>query len=113
MADSMALVLANHTKKILAEARFNAISADEVTTVDQESWLSVHIYISTGFSRVPILLSLSWLVEGNTAVAVKETILTSLNWHRRLVDNVVAKRLICFREDGVSVFQGYRTGITQ
>jgi hypothetical protein len=37
MADSMAAILANHTKKILAEARFYAISANEVTTVDHES----------------------------------------------------------------------------
>jgi hypothetical protein len=79
MADSMSEVLSIHTKKILAEARFYAISADEVTTVDHESWLSVHIYVSVGFSRVPILLSLSRLTEGNGASAVKESIITSLH----------------------------------
>ena len=37
MADSMAAILADHTKKILTEARFYTISADEVTIVDHES----------------------------------------------------------------------------
>jgi hypothetical protein len=106
MADSMSVILADHTKKILAEARFYAISADEVTTVDHESWLSVHIYISIGFSCVPILLFLSRLTEGNGASAVKESIVTSLSWHGGLVDSAVAERLVCFGADGVSVLQG-------
>jgi hypothetical protein len=38
MAGSMCKVLFIHTKKILAEAKFYSISADEVTTVDHESW---------------------------------------------------------------------------
>jgi hypothetical protein len=113
MADSMSEVLSAHTKKVLAEARFYSVSTDEVTTVDHESWLSVHIYISVGFSRLPILLSLSRLTEGNGASAVKESILTSLSWHGGIVDSLVAERLVCFGADGVSVFQGYRTGVTQ
>jgi hypothetical protein len=74
MADSMAVILVNHTKKILSEARFYTISADDVTTVDHESWSSVYIYISVGFSLVPILLSLFQLTECNGASAVKECI---------------------------------------
>jgi hypothetical protein len=73
----------------------------------------VHIYISIGFSRVPILLSLSRLIDGNGSYVVKESILTALNWHGGLMDSVVAERLVCFGADGVSVFQGYRAGVTQ
>jgi hypothetical protein len=113
MADNMYEVLLIHTKKVLAEAKFYTISADEVTTVDHESWLNVHIYISVGFSRVPILLSLFRLIDGNGSSAVKESILTALNWHGGLVNSVVAKRLVCFRADGVSVIQGCRAGVTQ
>jgi hypothetical protein len=103
----------DHTKKILAEARFYAISTDEVTTIDHESWLSVHIYVSIGFSHVPILLSLSQLTEGNGASAMKESIMTSLNWYGGLVDSAMAERLVYFGADGVSVFQGCRLGIIQ
>ena len=79
MVDSMATILVDHIEKILTEARFYAISADKVTTIDHESWLSVHIYIAIGFSCLPILLSLSRLIEGNTTSAVKECILMSLS----------------------------------
>jgi hypothetical protein len=50
------------------------------------------------------LLSLSRLTEGNGASGMKESIVTSLNWHRGLVDNALAERLVCFGTDGVSVF---------
>jgi hypothetical protein len=112
LAISMAVILANHTKKIFYEARFYAISTDKITTVDYESWLSVHIYIAVGFSGVPILLSLSRLTEGNRASAEKECIMKSLSWHTRLVNNTVAERLVCFRADGMSEFQSCRFGIT-
>jgi hypothetical protein len=104
MTDNMSEVLSTHTKKVMAEARFYSVSADELTTVDHESWLSVHIYVSIGFSRVSILLFLSKLTEGNGASAVKESILMSLSWHGGIVDSLVAERLICFGADGVSVF---------
>jgi hypothetical protein len=53
------------------------------------------------------------LTEDNRASAVKESIVTSLSWHGGLVDSAVAERLVCFGTDGVSVFQGYRSGVTQ
>ena len=43
LAISMAVILANHTKKIFFEAKFYAISTDKVTTIDYESCLSVYI----------------------------------------------------------------------
>jgi hypothetical protein len=113
MADNTIEILGNHTKKILSKARFYAISTDEVTIVNHESWLSVQIYISIGFCRVPILLSLLQLVEENGIFGVKECILMSLNWHGGLIKNVVAKRLMCFEADGILMFQGYRSNIIQ
>jgi hypothetical protein len=61
MVDNMSVILIDHTK-IMSEARFYAISTNEIKIVDHESWLSEHIYICIGFSNVPILLSLSLLV---------------------------------------------------
>jgi hypothetical protein len=113
MAESMSVVLANHTKKVISQARFFAISADEVTTIDHESWLSVHIYVCIGFKRVSIMLGLFRLVEGNGATAVKEAISTCISWQAGFSESVVAERLVCFGADGVSVFQGARAGVTQ
>jgi hypothetical protein len=112
MANSMSMVLVNYTKKVISQTRYFAISADEVTTVDHESWLSVHIYLCIGFSRVSILLGLFRLVEGNGASAVKEAIVSCMSCHGRLTENAMAERMVSFWADGVSVFQGSRTGVT-
>ena len=41
-----------------------AISANEVNIVDNQSWLSMHIYVCQAWKRVPILLCLERLVDG-------------------------------------------------
>ena len=45
--------------------------------------------------------------------AIKECILTSLNWHGGLIKNVVAKRLMFFEANGILVFQVCRSNIIQ
>ena len=45
MATSMATIISQKTKTVIQEARFLAISANEVTTIDNQSWLSLHIYV--------------------------------------------------------------------
>ena len=54
----MALVQSTHTKKIIANASFFSIFADEVTTIDHQSWLSLHIYVVIGFKRAGVFLAL-------------------------------------------------------
>lgn len=53
------------------------------------------------------------IVLSNGASGIKESIITSLNWHGGLVDSIVAERLVCFGTDGVYVFQGCRSNVTQ
>jgi len=74
MANHLAKVLGDHTKKVISRANFFSLSADEVSTIDSQSWLSIHLYVCVGFKSVSILLSLSRLVEGNGANAIWECI---------------------------------------
>ena len=101
MADSMSVVLANHTKKVISHAKYFVISANEITIVDHESWLSVHIYLCICFSRISIMFGLFRLVKGNGATTVKEAIITCYSGP---FENAVAKRMVCFGTDGVYVF---------
>jgi len=105
MAVSMAEVLADHTKKVIADAPFFSISADEVTTIDHESWLSLHIYIPLGFKRLSILLGLQRLVEGNGAAVVTNAIVAHLMHHGGLAAANIAEKLVSFGADGVSIFR--------
>ena len=86
------------------------MSADEVNTTDAQSWLSIHLYVCIGFKRVPILLSLSGLEDGNGALGVRETIQGMVSHYSRLFEAEVASRLMCFGADGMSVFQGRKNG---
>jgi hypothetical protein len=43
---------------------------------------------------------------------VKEAILTVLTWHGRLIEQDIAKKVVCFGADGVSVFKGCKAGVT-
>ena len=112
MAKSIVHVICEHTKAVVGKAKVFSLSADEVTSIDGQSWLSIHIYICIGYKRVSILLALMRLVDGNRIVVVKEAIYSMLLWHIGLSQAQIAERLICFAADGVSMFQGCRNGIT-
>ena len=96
----------------VASANLFSISADEVTTIDHESWLSVHIYIPSGNKRLSILLGLQRLAEGNGAEAVTDAILAHMLHHGGLHAAQIARKLVSFGGDGVSVFQRSRLGVT-
>ena len=58
----------------MGEAKVFNFLADEVTSIDGQTWLLIHIYIYTGNKRVSILLALICLVDGNSVDVVKEAI---------------------------------------
>ena len=68
------MALADHTKQVISKARFFSLNTDEVSTIDTQSWLSIHLYVCIGFKRVPILLSLHRLEHGSGSVALRESI---------------------------------------
>jgi hypothetical protein len=78
MAESIAHVICEHTKAVVGKAKVFSLSADEVTSIDGQSWLLIRIYICIGSKRVSILLALMRLVDGNSADVVKEAIYAML-----------------------------------
>jgi hypothetical protein len=111
MADNVAWVLAEHKKSVIQEAQYFSLSADEVTAIGGESWLSMHLYICLGFKYVSILLALVCLVDGNDTNALKETMYFQLCFHIGLEEKQVGEKLVCFGADGVFVFQGSRNKV--
>ena len=47
-------------------ATFFSLSCDEVTSVNYQSWISVHDYVLRDWKRIPLLLTLERVVEGGT-----------------------------------------------
>ena len=53
------------TAEVISKARFFSISCDEVTTLDTQSWISIHGYVCENWSRKSMLLSLERVTGGS------------------------------------------------
>ena len=112
MSEHMHATVLLRLKSLVQSARFVSISADEVTAVDTTSWLGVHVYTMDSWERVPHLLHLSCLSDGGTADILTNAIMLSLVEEGGLSREDIASKVVCFGADGVSTFQGPKTGVT-
>ncbi len=56
MVEFMHVVLLEATKVAFVIAPFIAISVDEITTINNTQWLSIHLYVVHKWRHIPILL---------------------------------------------------------
>ncbi len=58
-----------HTIKIVVhKGDFISMSVDEITTKNNKSWLSVHLYVVEALKKVPILFNLQRVVDGGMQI---------------------------------------------
>ena len=58
IAECLQTVVQNWVKAPLAECDFFSLTCDEVTIVDCQTWISIHVYVVKEFVCVPMLLTL-------------------------------------------------------
>jgi hypothetical protein len=51
-------------KAAMGGAQYGALNYDEMSTVDNQSWLSIHCYVVQNWVRISILISLDIMFEG-------------------------------------------------
>lgn len=105
IADYLHAQVMRRAKEVLASAHYIAITCDEVTTVDNQSWISIHAYYVVDFYRQPVLVSLERLTEGASAGRLATTIVDALATHGGLHKDDLRKKFTSFGADGASVFQ--------
>lgn len=112
MVENLFHIVQLQTRVAACEARFLSLFADEVTTIDNSPWFSIHLYVVRDWERILVLLSLQKLKDGvgvENVIAIVMDALTgdagNLGW------NEVAKKVVCFGADGALVFQGHRTTV--
>jgi len=105
IADYLHAQVMRRAKEVLASAHYIAVTCDEVTTVDNQSWISIHAYYVIDFYRQPVLVSLERLTEGASAGRVAATIVDALATHGGLQKEDLRKKFTSFGTDGASVFQ--------
>lgn len=45
-------------QEVLANSKYLAVTCDEVTSIDNASWICIHVYTEQNWTREPMLLSL-------------------------------------------------------
>jgi hypothetical protein len=97
---------------IVIGASFLSLSVDEVTIIDNQSWILVHTYVIHAWKIIPFLFTLHHVVEGGNVNNLIVVIVQALMQQRGLTQEETTNRLICFDVDGTSIFQGYYTKVT-
>ncbi len=96
-------------EEIILDSILLSIFVDEVITINNQSWISIHCNVMIGFNRVAILFILECLVEGGNSTNIKTIIFFALMMYGGLFQNQIVKCLVCMRIDSVSTFQGVRS----
>ncbi|KAG0595345.1 hypothetical protein M758_UG159300 [Ceratodon purpureus] len=112
MAEYMFLQVKAGILKEVSSASYIALSADETSTLDNGSWISIHAYVVKDWVRVPYLISLEQVVDGAAAINLTAVLIKALKSGGGLDDSAICSKLLSFGADGVSTFQGARNGVT-
>jgi len=111
MVETMHNVVLRTTQNVMQKFLFIFVNCDEVTTIENQSWLSIHVYVIEEWKRVLILLNLQHVVDGTTFDNLTALIGKNLMEFRGLSETNLANKLVCSRVDGVIVFQGVKSVI--
>jgi hypothetical protein len=86
MAKCMHKSVLQNTKTIVWDFAFFGLNADEVTTINNQWWISVHVYVMQNWIHIPILLTLEWVEVGAIIENITTIILQNIMKFRGLVE---------------------------
>jgi len=58
MVEAMHNIVLQAIKECVQKIEFISLNCDEVTTIDNQSWLSMHVHATDLWKRIPLLLNL-------------------------------------------------------
>jgi len=64
MVECLHKKMIKNMKEVVAGSKYFALSCDEVTTIDNQSWISIHYYVVQDWCHLPILIFLQQVIEG-------------------------------------------------
>ena len=113
MAEHLYNFVKQKIMSLVSSAAYFALLADETSACDNSSWIAIHAYVLVNWCRVPLLLTIQKLEsDGATSNNLTTVIMDALSMGGGVSDAEIAERLLYFGVDGVSSFQGLKTGVT-
>ena len=95
-------------KEKIKDSNFIALSLDEVTIIDNTSWVCMHVYTINNLCHQPFLLSVAKLNRSATTENLYELLKNALIECRGLDSMEIAKKIACVGVDGTLVIQGLK-----
>jgi hypothetical protein len=87
------------TKKktdFISAATFFVVTCDEVTTIDNGTWVSVHVHVVVEWERFHILVALEHVDEGATSNNLTKVIMKAVESVSCLSREQIGKKLMAF-----------------
>jgi hypothetical protein len=111
MDECMQKLVFTKTHLVVQSTKFIFVSIDDVTTIDYQGLIVVHMYVVEGWKHILILLTLEHVLFGAIANNLTKVIVESfLQYGGLFLTNLVSK-LISFGANGALVFQGIETNV--
>ncbi len=89
--------------KAIQATQFIAVSCDEVTTIDNSSWICIYVQVQS-WVKIPILLQVECIMDGLGNNNLTKVIIVTLIRCKGFIREDVSKKLICFGANGAFVF---------
>ncbi len=86
---------------VIYKTLFISMNCDEATIVNNQSWLSIHLYVINGWKWVPILLNLQRVLD---SVIFTELITHNFVEFERMTEIDVANKLVYLKANGMTIF---------
>lgn len=99
-------------KKVITNLKYFALSYDKVTTIDNQSWVSIFHYDIQDWCHLHILIFLKHVIEGRNSNNLIKIIMGVLKKDEGVCDADVVAKLMSFGFNSVHVFQGMQNGVT-
>jgi len=104
MVECIHKIVFTNTRMVIQKVRFISISVDEVTIMDCQPWLNVHVYLLDGWKPNPILLTFEHLVNGGTTDNLTKVIMDNVLQYGGFSKFDLISKLISFGASGALVF---------
>ena len=104
----LAQVEKDDLKEIIVNSLFVSQYLDEVTAIDNTSWICMSIYMVNDHIRHSYLLGIQKMKKSSTAENIYELVIKTLKEIGGMDDLMIAKRFVCIGADGASIMQGQR-----
>ena len=92
----LADVVKENIKAKIKESNFITLSLDEVTAIDNTSWICMHVYIACNFVHQPNLITIVKMKDNSMTKNIFEVVKSSLIEYGGIDEMTIAQNLVCW-----------------